>query len=158
MAYLVTDHTGRFLLGASYPGHKITVNPIDPSGTPQPPLQVLLDYPHAHSILPDASNRHVLVPTLGNDRVNQFNFDPTTGRLTPNTPPSVQLPEKSGPRHLVFHPNKRFVYVISQLDGAVHVFSYDIRTGQLAQKQTVSVLPSGFHGTPEAADIFHLHS
>lgn len=153
MAYIVTDRTGRFLLGASYPGHKITVNPIEPAGTLLPPIQVLLDYPNAHSILPDATNRHVLVPTLGDDRVNQFNFDPTLGRLTPNTPPSVQLPEKSGPRHMAFYPNDRFVYVISQLDGAVNVFDYDARTSRLTMKQTVSVLPSGFRGTPSAADV-----
>src|SRR5262244_718181 len=30
MAYIVTDRTGRFLLGASYPGHKLTVKPIEP--------------------------------------------------------------------------------------------------------------------------------
>src|SRR6187200_1065742 len=35
MAYLVTDRTGRFLLGASYPGHKLTVNPIGPPGIVQ---------------------------------------------------------------------------------------------------------------------------
>src|SRR5712692_877340 len=40
MAYLSTDRTGRFLLGASYPGHKITVNPIGPQGTVHPPQQV----------------------------------------------------------------------------------------------------------------------
>ena len=27
LAYIATDRTGRFLLGASYPGHKVTVNP-----------------------------------------------------------------------------------------------------------------------------------
>src|SRR2546428_1520591 len=37
MAYLSTDRTGHFLLRASYPGHKITVNPIGPPGTVQPP-------------------------------------------------------------------------------------------------------------------------
>ena len=51
------------------------MNPIGPPGTVQPPHQVLPDYPNAHSILVDAANRHVLVPTLGNDRVNQFAFD-----------------------------------------------------------------------------------
>src|SRR6266849_3484990 len=51
MAYISTDNTGRFLLGASYPGHKITVNPIGPQGTVQPPHKVLTDHPNAHSIL-----------------------------------------------------------------------------------------------------------
>src|SRR5713101_3867131 len=87
MAYIATDRTGRFLLGASYPGHKVTVNPIGPPGTVQPPQQVLQNYPNAHSILADAANRHVLVPTLGNDRVNQFAFDAGTGRLAPSPTP-----------------------------------------------------------------------
>src|SRR5499425_2407782 len=46
MAYIATDRSGRFLLGASYPGHKLTVNPIGPAGTVQPPRQVLPDYPN----------------------------------------------------------------------------------------------------------------
>ena len=99
MAYLVTDRTGRFLLGASYPGHKLTVNPIEPSGIVQAPHQVVPNQPHAHAILVDAQNRYVLAPTLGNDCVSQFTFDASTGLLAPNTPPSVRLQAKSGPRH-----------------------------------------------------------
>ena len=153
MAYLSTDRTGRFLLGASYPGHKITVNPIGPPGTVQPPQQVLPDYPNAHAILADAGNRYVLAPTLGNDLVNQFKFDAATGMLAPNTPPSVHVKEKAGPRHFVFHPNGKLVYVIAELDGSVYVFDYDAGTGQLKEKQTVSVLPPDFQGKPSAADL-----
>src|SRR5262244_2499679 len=32
MAYMVTDRTGRFLLSASYPGNKLTINPIGDNG------------------------------------------------------------------------------------------------------------------------------
>src|SRR5881397_3066372 len=108
MAYIATDRTGRFLLGASYPGHKLTVNPIGPPGTVQPPQQVLSNYPNAHSILADASNRYVLAPTLGNDLVNLFRFDAATGRLVSHTPPAVRVQPKAGPRHFVFHPNGQF--------------------------------------------------
>ena len=153
MAYLVTDRTGRFLLGASYPGHKLTVNPIGPPGTVQPPQQVLQNYPHAHSILVDANNHYVLAPTLGNDCVNQFRFDAITGRLTPNTPPSVRMQAKSGPRHLVFHPNGRLVYVLGERDGSISVLDYDAGTGQLTEKQLVTALPPHFQGTPAAADL-----
>src|SRR5216117_3096855 len=119
LAYIATDRTGRFLLGASYPGHKVTVNPIGPAGTVQPPQQVLPNYPNAHAIMADAANRHVLVPTLGNDRVNQFTFDAATGKLTPTSSPAVELKPKSGPRHFVYHPNGKIVYVIGELDGTV---------------------------------------
>jgi len=153
MAYIATDRTGRFLLGASYPGHKITVNPIGPPGTVQPPQQILTDYPNAHAILADPANRYVLVPTLGNDRINQFTFDAAAGKLTPNTPPAVVVKAKAGPRHIVFHPGGKFVYVAGELDGAVYVFDYDSGAGRLSEKQVVSALPPDFQGKPAAADL-----
>jgi 6-phosphogluconolactonase len=153
MAYIATDRSGRFLLGASYPGHKVTVNPIGPPGTVQPPKQILPDHPNAHAIMADAANRHVLVPTLGNDRVNQFAFDAATGTLTPASPPAVEVKAKAGPRHLVHHPNGKVVYVVGELDGAVYVFDYDAATGTLTGKQSVSALPPGFEGKPSAADL-----
>ena len=153
MAYLVTDRTGRFLLGASYPGHKLTVNPIGPPGIVQPPHQVLPNHPHAHAILVDAQNRYVLAPTLGNDCVSQFTFDASTGTLAPHPPPSVRLQAKSGPRHVVFHPNGSFVYVLGERDGSISVLDYEASTGQLREKQCVTALPPGFQGTPAAADL-----
>ena len=94
------------------------MNPIGPPGTVQAPQQVLPNHPNAHAILADAANRRVLVPTLGNDRVNQFTFDAATGRLAPGTPPAVEVKAKAGPRHFVFHPSGKLVYVIGELDGA----------------------------------------
>src|SRR5215510_7441230 len=105
MAYIATDYTGRFLFAASYPGHKITVSPIGPQKVIQPTQQVLPDHTNAHAILADAKNRYVLATTLGNDLINVFRFDAASGKLEPNTPASVSVKEKTGPRHLVFHPN-----------------------------------------------------
>ena len=153
MAYIVMDRTGRFLLGASYPGNKITVNLIGPPGIVQSPQQVLTNYPNAHSILADAGNRHVLVATLCDNRLNVFNFDAAAGKLSPNTRASVSMKEKTGPRHFAFHPNGRLVYVLGELDGTIHVMDYDASSGQLTEKQIVSALPPHFSGTPSAADL-----
>ena len=95
----------------------------------------------------------MLVATLGNDRVNQFTFDAATGRLAPNTPPAVEVKAKAGPRHFVFHPGGKLVYVIGELDGVVYVFDYDAGTGTLTAKQTASALPPDFQGKPSAADL-----
>jgi 6-phosphogluconolactonase len=153
MAYLVADRTGRFLLGASYPGHRVTVSPIGPPGTVGPTQQVLTDLPNAHAIRVDAANRHVLVPTLGNDRVNTFTFDAASGRLAPASPPGVDVRAKAGPRHLDVHPGGRRVYVLGELDGAVYAFDYEPATGRLTETQRVSALPPGFQGKPAAADL-----
>src|SRR2546422_8102461 len=153
LAYIATDRTGRFLLGASYPGHKVTVNPIGPPGTVQPPQQVLPNYPNAHAILADAANRHVLVPTLGNDRVNQFTFDATTGKLAPTTSPTAEVKPKAGPRHFVFHPGGKLVYVIGELDGTVYVFDYHAATGGRTEKHAANARPPHVHGKPPAAGL-----
>lgn len=153
MAYIATDRTGRFLLSASYGGNKIAVNPIGPQGFVLPPQQVVATPPNAHSILPDPANRFVLAACLGGDVVIRQRFDAATGRLTPGDPPSTPVKAKAGPRHIVFHPNNRHLYLLNELDASLCVFDYDAATGRLAEKQATSALPPGFAGKPWAADL-----
>ena len=153
MAFIVTDRAGRFLLGASFPGHVVSVSPISPPGTVRPASQVLANHPNAHSIRPDASNRRVVALTFGNDRVNQFTFDPALGVLTPDEASSFTLNVGTGPRHFVFHPHRPVIYVLGERDGAVHVLDVDAASGRMRERQIVSALPPGFQGTPSAADL-----
>lgn len=153
MPYIATDRTGRFLFAASYPGHKLTVNPVGKNGVVGPTKQVLENHTNAHSIMADASNRFVLAATLGNDLVNVFRFDAKTGKLESNTPPSVAVKAKTGPRHFVFHPNGKLVYLLGELDATIHVFDWDAAKGQLKEKQSISGLPPGVTGRIAAADL-----
>ena len=154
MAYVVTDRSGKFLLGASYGGNKVAVNPIGPDGVVQPAQQIVETQPNAHCIMPDPSNRYVLHTSLGGDLVYQDKFDVKTGKLTPNDPPSISVKAKAGARHLVFSPNKRFVYLINELDASIYVLPWDAKTGTLKKEvQITTSLPGGFEGKPWAADI-----
>jgi 6-phosphogluconolactonase len=156
MAYISTDRAGKFLLSASYGGNKIAVNPIGADGVVKPPVAVIPTGPNAHAILTDPLNHYVLATNLGSDTVLDYRFDAATGRLTPNKPPSIKVADKSGPRHFVFHPNNKFVYLIHELSGAIVVFGYDAKTGHLRELQMTSALPDGFkdkYEKPWAADI-----
>ena len=155
MAYISTDKTGRFLLAASYAGHKISVNPIGDKGfVSGDPVQVMISGINAHSILPDPSNRFVYVPNLASDKVMQLVFDEKTGVLTPNKPGAVYTRHGEGPRHMAFSPNNRFLYLLSELAGTVTVYAMDIQTGVLAEIQSVSMVPPGanlIQGKPDVA-------
>lgn len=153
MAYIATDRAGKFLLGASYGGNKVSVNPIGPDGLVRPPVQIVPTPPCAHAIIPDSSGRFVLAACLGGDAVLSFRFDAETGALNPNDPPSTPIKAKSGPRHLRFHPNARILYLINELDASVCVFGYDANSGALSLKQTVSALPPGHADKIWAADL-----
>lgn len=154
MAYVATDRTGKYLLAASYPGHKITVSPIGANGVVGAAAQTMATQPNAHAILTDPSNRYVLHTSLGGDIVYQQKFDAKTGKLTPNDPPTVSVKAKAGPRHFVFSPNQKFVYLLNELDASIYVFPWDAKAGTMKKEvQVASSLPKGFDGKPWAADI-----
>jgi len=153
MAYIATDRTGRHLFAASYGGHKMSVGPIGADGVALAATQVLPTGQNAHAVLVDTSNRNVFVSNLGSDAVMQMRFDATSGQLAPNEAPTLAARTKAGPRHLVFHPNGRVVFLLNELDAGVDVLNFDAAKGTLTRVQTLSSLPPGFNGKPWAADL-----
>src|SRR3954469_4750290 len=74
--FISLDKTGRFLFGASYGGHVVSVNAVGSDGrVSAEPLQVIPLGRNAHSIRIDESNRFVYVPALGTDQIFQLLFD-----------------------------------------------------------------------------------
>ena len=153
MPYIATDRTGRWLFSSSYGGNLVAVNAIDAQGVVRETQQVLQTGPSAHAILPDPANRHVFSTSLGGGVMTQFRFDAATGRLTPNTPPTLSPHEGASPRHFRFSPDARFVYVLGELDAAVDVLAFDAESGTLTPVQTLSSLTPDFSGEPWGADL-----
>ncbi|MBH5403033.1 lactonase family protein [Bradyrhizobium sp. CNPSo 4010] len=153
MAHIAIDRSGKFLFSASYGGNKVALNPLLGSGVAGEPKQVIPTGLNAHAFLPSPDNRFAFATNLGSDQVLAFAFDATTGTLTPNDPPEHKVPVKSGPRHFVFHPGGKFVYLLHELNGDVAAFSYEARSGAWDEIQRTTALPEGFSGKPWAADI-----
>jgi 6-phosphogluconolactonase len=140
--YISLDKTGRYLFGASYGSHLISVNAVGGDGRVAPePLQVIPVGRNAHSIRTDESNRFVFVATLGSDQIFQFTFDPKTGHLASNTPAVFLTKPGLGPRHFVTSNDNKFVYVLSELIGTVTTFSLNSDTGLLTEMSSASGLP-----------------
>ena len=140
--YISLDKTGRYLFGASYGSHLITVNAVGENGRVAPePLQVIPVGRNAHSIRTDESNRFVFVPTLGSDEIFQFTFDAKTGHLASNTPAVFLTKPALGPRHFITSSDNKFVYVLSELTGTVTTFSLNSGTGLLTEVSSASGLP-----------------
>lgn len=140
--YISTDRTGRFLFGASYAGNLIAVHPIEGGTRVGEALQVIPVERNAHCILVDHTNKYVFVSALGTDRIFQFVFDVNTGRLAANTPPVLQLKAGTGPRHMVFSNDNRFLYLLSELTGTVTTLALDAASGQLSERGSESILVS----------------
>jgi 6-phosphogluconolactonase len=140
--YISLDKTGRFLFGASYGGHVVSVNAVGSDGRVSPePLQVIPVGRNAHSIRVDESNKFVYVATLGTDQIFQFTFDAQTGKLASNTPAVYMTTAMTGPRHFITSSDNKFLYLLNELTGTVTTFSIDAKTGLLTQVSSVSGLP-----------------
>ncbi len=140
--YISLDKTGRFLFGASYAGHLISVNAVGRDGrVAAEPLQVIPVGRNAHSIRSDESNKFVYVPTLGTDQIFKFVFDARSGRLTSNTPAVFLMKAGAGPRHFITSRDNKFLYALSELQGTVTTFSLDGKTGLLTEVSVASGLP-----------------
>jgi 6-phosphogluconolactonase len=140
--YITVDGTGRWLLGASYGGHLVSVNAVGRDGKVSAPIQVTPTARNAHAIITDRTNRYVFVPHLGTDQIFQFRLDAKTGKLTANTPPVVQLKAGTGPRHIIMSPDNKFAYLLNELTATVTTLSLDAMTGLLTEVASVSALPA----------------
>lgn len=108
------------------------------------------DKPHVHAVVLSPDGRYLLVPDLGTDKVNIYRIDATAAQPVSAAGEAAVNPG-SGPRHITFHPNGKFAYLIQELDA--HVTAFDYKAGKLTVKQTVSLLAPEFKGKVGAADI-----
>ena len=164
-ASLSLDPSGRFVIVANYMAGTVAVLPIQADGKVAPLTQLvtLEGHPgpdpveqtqsHPHDVVFDPSGQFVIVPDKGFDRVFIFTFDPQTGRLTPAHTPFVTVESGSGPRHLVFHPEGTYAYLINELNSTITVFGYNSAGEVLTHLQTTTTLPGDFDGTNTAAEI-----
>ncbi len=160
--YVSVDRAGRFALVANYVGGSVAAFPLGADGalgtTPQllrhagsGPRADRQEKPHAHSIVPDPSDRFALSADLGTDQILVYALGGGAAPLAPAS--SVSLRPGAGPRHLAFHPAGRFVYVTDELDSTVGVFRFDPHTGALAPVQTVPAVSEPGAGERFTADL-----
>ena len=109
--------------------------------------------PHVHATVLSPDNKFLFTPNLGTDKVGIYRFDAgkNSQPLTPGDPSFVSVKPGSGPRHLTFHPNSKYAYLVHEMGSIVTVFDY--KKGKLNEKQTITMLSPDFKGAVGAADI-----
>ena len=78
-------------------------------------------------------------------------MDLDTGTLHKHAEVDVQ--PGAGPRHLTFHPNGMFAYLINELNSTLIRYRYNSELGTFEELQTVPALPPDFKGENLCADI-----
>jgi 6-phosphogluconolactonase len=181
--YLSFDRTGKFLLTANYSSGNSVAFEILPDGmlgthaespnygmSPNVgklgPNKERQEAQHAHWIQPSRDNHFVYIADLGLDSILTFRFNPDawkTGKPILSSTPNgdffdqaAVLAPGTGPRHAVFSSDERFLYVLGELKSTVTVFAHNGE--KFRSVQFISMLPPGFSGRNDAAEIAVHHS
>ncbi len=162
--YIAFDKTGKYALVANYTGGSVAVFPVQADGRMGEASAFVQhqgssinkerqESPHAHWIETTADNRFAVAVDLGLDELLVYRFDARTGSLTANDPPYAKLDPGAGPRHLAFHPNGKFAYVVNELQSSITAFKNDGSRGVLKKMNTITTIPKGFAGSNDTAEI-----
>jgi 6-phosphogluconolactonase len=145
--YISLDSSRKWLMVANYGGGNVAAFPITPDGSIGSSAQLIQhegkgfnpkrqEKPHVHSVVFTPDQRYLLTPDLGLDRIYTYNFRPDDPQpLSPAQSPYIETKPGSGPRHIDFSPDHRFMYVIEELAGDVLVYEYS--GGKFLPVQTI---------------------
>lgn len=131
--------------------HKGTIESYEMNGQVNPvtstmqhigtgPNQARQEKPHAHYSGFSPDEKYVHGVDLGTDEVITYKLDNST--LTKAS--TLNVKPGSGPRHLTFHPNGQFAYVMTELSSEVIALSYNEQDGSFSELQYISTIPCDF--------------
>ena len=106
---------------------------------------------HAHYINNTIDDQFILTADLGTDKVMVHSTDASGKLQVYGKQPYFELPPGSGPRHLEFHPNNRWIYVLNELNSTITKVTYD--NGSFKVGKTTSTLPPDFDSISYAAAV-----
>ncbi|GAA4962206.1 hypothetical protein GCM10023238_31800 [Streptomyces heliomycini] len=136
------------VLTANYGSGSVSAVPVRPDGGLAPVSGVFRHSgsgphpqrqrgPHAHQVQPDPSGRWRSVSTSARTRYGSAPW-PTACSHRTARPPCAR---GSGPRHLAFHPDGSYAYVLNELSPTLVVCRWDAAGGALRPLAELPVLP-----------------
>ncbi len=120
-------------------GVVVSSDPVGPDKSRQ-------ERPHCHCARTTPDGKYTCVVDLGTDRVKVFSAK--DGAFVRDL---VTTPAGGGPRHLVFHPNGKFAFLLFELKNLVTSYAY--ADGVFTPVMQLSLLPEDFKDFSKAAAI-----
>ncbi len=150
----VANYTGGSAASYRLTGHDHLSAPVSffqyTGHGPNPARQ---EAPHAHRVTVSPDNKYLLVNDLGLDLIHVYTLDAVTAKLTPAETPAWQAPAGSGPRALLFHPNGKYAYCVTELTSQVFVLKWDAGAGTLETGQMLQLPLQPTSGPITGCDI-----
>lgn len=147
------DSKNQYVFSANYHKGISEVYPLEDDGSVKPVLSMTIhegsgpnkdrqEKAHVHFAALTPDEKYLCVIDLGIDKMITYSLD--NGILSKHN--EIILKSGSGPRHMDFHPNKRFAYIVTELSSEILALEYDFVNGSFKEIQYISALPSDYIG------------
>lgn len=135
--YVTVGANGKWLFAGNYNGGNLSAFPIKEDGSLSPYSQLVQhsghsinsnrqSKPHVHSVVLTPDERFLCVTDLGIDKIIIYRFRSEAKQSLSKIANSfIEVTPGSGPRHIIFHRQLPFAYMISELSGGISVFNYE---------------------------------
>ncbi|MEX2169832.1 MAG: lactonase family protein [Pirellulales bacterium] len=164
--HLALDPTNRCLFTAQYGSGSVAAFPVGADGTIGPrsalvrhegsgPNRQRQEKAHPHQVVVDPTNHFLSVPDLGIDEVVIYKIDLDRSELERHG--SSVCPPGSGPRHMRFHPNGKFAFVLTELGLSVVTFRFDPQAGTLEMIDESIALPPALRAGADSGSEIQIH-
>jgi len=159
--HVTIDADGKNVIASNY-GGTMSVLPVNQDGSLAPASQTIKGEgkgahpqrqtgPHIHSLTFSPDEKYALYADLGTDKVSIAKYK--ANKVPPISPEDVvveKVKPGSGPRHMEFSSNGKFMYLVNELGGTINAFSYN--KGKLTLVDSLNMSAPGFTGNA-GADI-----
>lgn len=109
--------------------------------------------PHAHYAGFTPDEKYIVAIDLGIDQLVTYAVnDGTLSKVH-----ALSVKPGSGPRHLAFHPNGKYAYIMTELSSEVIALKFNAEDGSFTELQYISTIPADFSENNQGSAI-HLSS
>jgi len=161
--YVSVDKDQRNMFVANYSSGSLAVFPLNRDGSIGALSQLVKDAgssvvkdrqegPHVHTAVLSPNEKYLLYTDLGTDKLNIMRYKASKNPpLSPADPAFVSATPGNGPRHLVFSPDGKFVFLVQEIGGIITTYSYD--NGKLKELESVDMKVPYMQGNIGSAAI-----
>lgn len=158
--YIISDEKN--VISANYSGGNISVFGVKNDGSLGELKQVVThsgssinkerqEKAHVHMVHFSPDKKYVLVNDLGMDKIFVYKYNPNASAEVLAEKETIEAKPGSGPRHLAFGKDGKFVYVLGELDGSLTTYKYS--NGNLKKIDETTLVAKDFKGKIGAADV-----
>jgi len=162
--YISVDKRNKFVFIANYSGGSLSAIPIRKDGSLSDTIQIIQHHgkgpdtlrqekAHVHMAYLNPLETKILTSDLGTDSINFYSirFENKSNPLMGLSKQGFMVEPGAGPRHMIFHPNGKILYLLQEMKARIDVYVYNPE--KLIKIQSIDMEPSSFSGKLGAADI-----